>query len=121
MEANSGKFQLMLLHETRTLTDFSIVVNGNTLVGEKHVKLLGVDIDNHLDFHFHIDTLCTKAVRQLDALARIHCLLARESQIAIIRSFITSNFNYCPLVWHFCGSKLIRFSKSYHQFIYLIY
>ena len=41
MEANSGKFQLMLLHETRTLTDFSIVVNGNTLVGEKHVKLFG--------------------------------------------------------------------------------
>ena len=23
----------------------------------------------------------------------------------IYNSFINSNFNYCPIVWHFCGKK----------------
>ncbi len=26
----------------------------------------------------------------------------KESKLAIYRSYILSNFNYCPLVWHFC-------------------
>ena len=23
----------------------------------------------------------------------------------LVNSFVYSNFNYCPLVWHFCSSK----------------
>ena len=72
------------------------------------MKLLGVQIDNHMNFHYHVDQLCRKAARQLNALARIHRLLDSESKLAIVRSFIASNFNYCPLVWHFCGSKLTK-------------
>ncbi len=29
----------------------------------------------------------------------------QEGQLAIYRNFIFSNFNYCPVVWHFCGIK----------------
>ncbi len=28
--------------------------------------------------------------------------------MAIYRSYILSNFNYCPLVWHFCGIQNSR-------------
>ena len=46
---------------------------------------------------------CTKAARQLNALARISKYFDFKSKTIIYNSFILSNFNYCPLAWHFCG------------------
>ena len=108
MEANPSKFQVMLFTKSKTDIDFTISVNGNILKGEKHVKLLGVNIDNHMDFNFYVDQLCVKAARQLNAFARIRHLLDTESNLAILSSLISSNFNYCPLVWHFCGKRITR-------------
>ena len=31
--------------------------------------------------------------------------MGKKQKEALINSFIFSNFNYCPLVWHFCSSK----------------
>ncbi len=45
----------------------------------------------------------SNAVRQLNAIKLLQCNLDKESRLAIYRSYILSNFNYCSLVWHFCG------------------
>ena len=34
---------------------------------------------------------------------------------AIINSFIYANFNYCPLVWHFCSCKSSRKIEQIHK------
>ena len=70
---------------------------------EPHVKALGIYIDRKLTFNEHIRQSCTKAARQLNALARISKFLNFKSKKLIFQSFILSNFTYCPLVWHFCG------------------
>ena len=31
--------------------------------------------------------------------------IGKEQKEALLNSFIFSNFNYCPLVWHFCSCK----------------
>ena len=32
----------------------------------------------------------------------------------MLNSFVYSNFNYCPLVWHFCSTKSVKkISKNY--------
>ncbi len=41
------------------------------------------------------------AARQLNAIKCLQCNLDKESRLGIYRSYILSNFNYCPLVWHF--------------------
>ena len=33
-------------------------------------------------------------------------------KMAIIRSFIISNFNYCPVIWHFRGRKATNKMES---------
>ena len=43
-----------------------------------------------------------KTSMQLNAISRLH---SKEQKEALINSFIFSNFNYCPLVWHFCSCK----------------
>ena len=42
-----------------------------------------------------------RTARQLYALARMLAILKSEHKI--YNSFVTNNFNYCPLVWHLCG------------------
>ena len=42
---------------------------------------------------------------QLNAISLYQRFLGKEQKEALINSFIFSNFNYCPLVWHFCLCK----------------
>ena len=41
--------------------------------------------------------------KQLDVLQRLSKFLKEKSRFLIFRSCIQSNFDYCPLVWHFCS------------------
>ena len=65
--------------------------------------LLGVKIDNKLNFENHISTLCTNASKQLNAMSRIWHYIGKTEKEIIINSFIYSNLTNCPLTWHFCS------------------
>ena len=66
-----------------------------------------------------------KAAKQLNALKRIGHLLDQSSRLTIFRAYLMSNFNYCPLVWHFCSkknlSKLERIQERALRFVYRDY
>ena len=82
-----------------------MTLNNKEIHAKKVVELLGVQIDNKLKFNEHIRNLCKKARRQFNALSRIGRYLTFDQKKVLVESFILSNFNYCPLVWHFCPSK----------------
>ena len=58
----------------------------------------------------------------LNALKRLSCYLNYTQRKILARSFVTSNFNYCPVVWHFCSAKNLhkmeRIPKRSFRFIY---
>ena len=56
----------------------------------RHQKLLGVTIDKNLKM---------KAGRKLTALGRLSRLLPFNKRRILMKSFIESQFSYCPLVW----------------------
>ena len=56
-----------------------------------------------LNFDNQIKKACTKTARQLNVLQRLSNFLSEDTRTLIFRSFIQSNFNYCPLIWHFCS------------------
>ena len=66
--------------------------------------------------------ICKKASRQLNVLKRIGTHLTKLGKLTIYHSFIMSNFNYCPLVWHFCGEtntkKIEKIQERAPRFIY---
>ena len=104
MVANPDKFQAMFLAPSRQerITD-SIQVRDSIIQSESSVNILGIDIDEKLTFNSHINKICRKAGRQVNVLRRLSHMLDVESRLAIFKAFIISNFNYCPIVWHFCG------------------
>ena len=38
----------------------------------------------------------------------------KEKEVPL-NSFVLSDFNYCPLVWHFCSSKLLKKSEKIQE------
>ena len=102
MKANPSKFQCMVISSERIGQNFLDIGNGITLQSEPSVKVLGVTIDDRLQFSEHLSACCSKAVRQLNALSWISRNI--KSKFIIYNSFTASNFNYFPLAWHFCGT-----------------
>ena len=71
------------------------------------VNLLGIDINYQLNFDTHIGNICRKASLQQNILKRLGSYLNKLSKLTIFHTFILSNFNFCPLAWHFCIQKII--------------
>ena len=107
MQANPSQFQLMIIsHSAFDVSNATLQIDDNILLKpEPQVKVLGVMLDGKLNFNHHVSALCNKAAGQLNALARISRFLSTSSRVIICNTFINSNFNYCPIVWHFCGKK----------------
>ena len=90
----------------------SLCIDEMTLKPEPHVKILGVFLNDRLSFNQHVSISCTKAARQLNALARISRYLKISSRSLLYNSFVRSNFNYCAMVRHFCGKQTITKLKQ---------
>ena len=67
----------------------------------KSEKLLGVKIDSQLNFKEHILDICKKANIKLTALRRYCKFITLEKKRTLFKSFVESQFSYCPLVWMF--------------------
>ena len=72
------------------------------------VNLLGVQIDDQLNFSLHISNICRSAANQLNALIRLKRFLIFEVKKTLINSYFYSNFNYCLLVWMFSSAKSLN-------------
>ena len=78
-------------------------------------KLLGVIIDKNLNFNSHLITLCKKVGQKVTALARIMRFLPFDKRRLILKTFIESQFSYCPLVWMFCSQNMNRKINHIHE------
>ena len=89
---------------------------------EDSVKLLGVTIDSKLKFSEHVTDLIKKGNQKLHALARISKYLCEDKLKLIMRTFIESQFNYCPLIWMFHGRILnSKINKLHERALRIVY
>ena len=106
MIVNPEKFQAIVVKRNTKMKDsYPLNINDLTINYESSVKLLGIEIDNRLSFEKHVSTLCNKASNQLNAIGKIQQFMGFKEKEVLLDSFVYSNFNYCPLVWHFYSSK----------------
>ena len=95
MIANPEKFHCIII--SKDISDTSgidINITNKTIKSEKYVKLLGISIDNILNFNLQITELCKKASAQLNALYRLKNILPLKVKSILIQSFVYANFNY---------------------------
>ena len=92
-----------------------INVGGELIWESSHGKLLGITIDKNLNFKAHLKEICKKASAKVTALARVVRLLPFFRRRMLLKSFIESQFSYCPLVWMFCSRQMNRRINHIHE------
>ena len=102
MIVNPDKFQAMILSSDKKDKKSQLNINDSAISSEDSLTLLGIEIDNKLNFKNHVSTICKKANSQLNAIGRIQNYVGKKEKETIINTFVYSNFMYCPLAWHFC-------------------
>ena len=108
MIVNPDKSQAMILSSDKKEKKYDLNINNSIISSEESVTLLGIEIDNKLNFDDQVSNICRKANNQLNAIGRIRNCLGKKEKEAAINAFVYSNFMYCPLTWHFCSKKLSK-------------
>ena len=84
LKANPEKFQSMLISSHSFDADGLMIPVGNTIIPSmERMKVLGITIDDKLNFSEHISNVCIKTGRQLNVLERFKKVLVYKIRMAI--------------------------------------
>ena len=109
MILNPGKFQGIIIDKKKQNHNAEYIsIDQKNIKTSSSVKLLGVHIDDKLNFNLHITKIFRSAANQVHTLINLWMFLNFEEKKTLISSYFYSNFNYCPLVWMFSSAKFFK-------------
>ena len=109
---DSTKCSFMLLGADNSLQN-NLVCGDEILKNTKQEKVLGVTLDNKLNFATHLLNITKSANKKFNALTPFQKYMTTDQKKLILSSFIKSHFTYCPLIWMFCTKRSLRRIKKY--------
>ena len=117
MLLNEDKYKFLIVQPTWTSRETKEkIILGNQIIEEsENGKLLGVTFDNRLTMKDHIKSLCKQASNKLYALARISTYLDEQKRKVLMKSFVISQFNYCPIIWMYCQRRSNNLINKIHE------
>ena len=84
-------------------------------IDSSKTEVLGITIDHELKFDDHVNHLCKKASVKLNTLAHYAPFMNVSKKRNIMKSFIESQFGYCPLIWMFHSRGLNNKINRIHE------
>ena len=72
-------------------------------------------IDKEIKFNKHLEVVCKKTNAKVTALARMVKIIPFEKKKLLMKSFIESQFSYCPLIWMFCSIRMNNKINYIHE------
>ena len=116
LEGNLKKYQTMFIqnkygHKEQfccTEHNTNLNLNGKIIRTSDSLKILGVTIDNKLNFNEHINDVCNKASQRVGVIMRLRNLIPTTAKLVLLKSAILPYLTYCRLVWHFCTASDTR-------------
>jgi hypothetical protein len=85
------------------------------------VKLLGIQVDNKLNFKHHFDVLCKKVNTKLYCIKRLK-YLPHNVKVLFFKAFILPHFDYCSsLFTYFSHTLILQIENFYNTIIYKMF
>ena len=79
MTVNPKKFQAIIINrQNRSNHNCCLTINNVEIKSKESVSLLGIEIDNNLNFGKHVSTICKRTNNQLNAISRIDTVLGQK-------------------------------------------
>ena len=101
---NSGKTKFMLIASKRKLNqipnNLQILVNNSLIQQVKQNDVLGVIIDQELNWKEHIDEQCKKLSSAIALLRRAKAFISQNELIRMYNTLVIPYFTYCSNVWY---------------------
>ena len=91
LKGNLNKYQTMTLKKNWTEGNTPLNFQGNTIESSDYLKLLGVTIDEQLNFNTHINEICKKASQRVGVMLRIKKAYPYQS----VLNELCTNQTYC--------------------------
>ena len=111
LKAHPDKCHLLI----STDENVALKIKNETITNSPNQKLLGILFNNKFDFDEHATSLCWKAYKKLNALARVAHYMNLAQCRLILNALIFSQFGYCPLAWMFHSRNLNNDINNIHE------
>ena len=107
---NAGKTELLIFRNPRKPIDYDLKIklDGKRLYPSKYVKYLGVLIDPHLNWSYHIQAIAPKLSRAIGMLAKIRHFVSVENLRNICHGIFASLLNYGAQIWGQCQHSHVK-------------
>ena len=105
LNANKSNFVIFLPHQRKMDHSVNILMFDNSnhiltcLECKDHVKYLGVLLDSHLSWKYHIDNVAVKVSRIIGVIARVRHLVPFTILLSVYRSLILPYLSYGLAAW----------------------
>ena len=90
-------------------------IKESTIESNNCEKLLEIYIASNFSVEYHIKRICRKASQSFHDLTRIGKYIYEDKKRMLFKSFIISQFNYCPIVWMCHGRGLNNKINNIHE------
>ena len=109
MKNNIGKTEVLIINTRKAnLKDVNIRIKDEgrviTLEPQTHIKILGVIIDDQLNWNRQVNNTKKKAMNATRNVHRINHLLPIKERVNLYNALITPHLDYADVVWGGCGT-----------------
>ena len=120
---NCDKTEMIIFrHPNKKINyDLKVKVNGKKLRLSSNVKYLGVYLDEHLNWSYHVDALAAKLTRASGMLAKIRHYVNEKTLLNIYHGIFSSIMTYGSQIWgQFTNKHVKRIQKLQNKAIRII-
>ena len=111
----------MVITNKRTKIPDSLIIKGHNIKLVNEFRLLGVFLDNKLNFNTHVSRLCLSINSKLFAIKRIF-YLSTDVKIQFFKTFILPYFDYCStLLIYFNKLTIQRLCNKFYLCLHLLF
>ena len=107
---NASKTKLIIFRHPNKVVNYNLKlkIDGKKLLPSTHVKYLGVLIDSHLSWSYHIDNISAKLSRSVGMLSKIRHYVNEQTLRMIYYGIFSSILTYAAQIWGQIQSKHIN-------------
>ena len=90
------------------LNSMNIIMDGTRLTLSKHVKFLGITLDDQINFNKHRSEICNKISKCIGISIKLRPVLPEKQLFLLYNSLILPYLQYCNTTWASTGSTKLE-------------
>ena len=106
---NASKTEVMIISKRKIKENIQLEIkeegNIKKLKLQKSIKVLGINIDNELNWDKQVNAVNKKAKYSVYNLSRVNHLLPLKTCLILYNSLVAPHFSYTDTVWGGCSRK----------------